>query len=123
HHIKVIFSGARNPLYYKDVNKPGIQLLKGTRKSVGGLRNDGQQFSLQEVVLPCGSVLYAGSDGLQDQNDVVRKKFGSKRLLKLLNMIATKPMNAQKELLESELQDHMQGTVQRDDILWVGVKV
>uniref|UniRef100_UPI002631DC56 SpoIIE family protein phosphatase n=1 Tax=uncultured Microscilla sp. TaxID=432653 RepID=UPI002631DC56 len=25
HHIKVIFSGARNPLYYKDVNKPGIQ--------------------------------------------------------------------------------------------------
>ncbi|EAY24975.1 serine/threonine protein kinases, putative [Microscilla marina ATCC 23134] len=123
HHTKVIFSGARNPLYYKVAYQPGVQLLKGDRKSIGGMRNDAEQFTAQELTLPQGSVLYAGSDGLQDQNNVVRKKFGSKRLLKLLNIIVTKPMNEQRELLESELQDHMQGTVQRDDILWVGVKV
>ncbi|WP_299465194.1 tetratricopeptide repeat protein [uncultured Microscilla sp.] len=123
HHTKVIFSGARNPLYYKDANQPDIQLLKGDRKSIGGLRNDAEKFTAQEVILPQGSVLYAGSDGLQDQNNAVRKKFGSKRLLKLLNIIVTKPMAVQKELVESELQDYMQGTVQRDDILLVGVKV
>ncbi|EAY24976.1 tetratricopeptide repeat protein [Microscilla marina] len=123
HHTKVMFSGARNPLYYKDANQPDIQLLKGNRKSVGGIRNDIEQFILQEVVLPRGSVLYAGSDGLQDQNDAARKKFGSRRLHDLLQAIVSQPLATQKQRIETTLDLHMQYTVQRDDILWVGVKV
>jgi serine phosphatase RsbU (regulator of sigma subunit) len=118
-----VFSGARNPLYYKAPDMPEIQLLLGTRKSVGGYHNDTNAFTASQITLPQGSTLYAGSDGFQDQNNAHRKKFGSKQLLKLLNLVVDKPLPKQKAILESELNDHMQGTSQRDDIVWLGIKL
>jgi serine phosphatase RsbU (regulator of sigma subunit) len=123
HNTHIVFSGARNPLYYKAPDMPEIQLLLGTRKSVGGYHNDTNAFTASQITLPQGSTLYAGSDGFQDQNNAHRKKFGSKQLLKLLNLVVDKPLPKQKAILESELNDHMQGTSQRDDIVWLGIKL
>jgi len=100
-----------------------VQIVKGDRKSIGVLNSKITNFSEQEIHLPQGSILYAGSDGIQDQNNAERKKFGSQRLIQLLNQMATQPIATQKQLLEERIERHMKGTTQRDDMLWIGIRV
>lgn len=67
--------------------------------------------------------MYIGSDGLEDQNDLSHKKFGRSNLVKLLEDNMTKSLGTQSQKLEEALERHMKDTEQRDDILWVGVKI
>ncbi len=120
---QLTFAGARRPLYYLlPDQKETLHVVKGTRKSIGGLQNKRVSFQLHELLLPKASLLYVGSDGLVDQNNPDRKKFGAKRLEELLQKIAWLPLEEQKATIEQELTKHMQGATQRDDILWMGIK-
>ncbi|OJJ17098.1 hypothetical protein BKI52_30770 [marine bacterium AO1-C] len=123
HYSRVVFAGAKNPLYYFVPDADEIQIIKADRKSIGALNSKVSQFNEQEIHLPQGSVLYAGSDGIQDQNDAARKKLGSQRLIQVLNQMAPQPMSAQKQMLEECIDQHMKDTTQRDDMLWIGIKV
>ena len=64
-----------------------------------------------------------GSDGYADQNNRERKRLGEKSLKTLLAHLSQFPLNKQKEILEAKLNEHMQGTQQRDDILLIGFKI
>jgi serine phosphatase RsbU (regulator of sigma subunit) len=120
---QLTFAGARRPLYYLlPHQKDALHVVKGTRKSIGGLQNKRVSFQLHELLLPQNSMLYVGSDGLADQNNPDRKKFGAKRLEDLLQQIAWLPLEEQKAAIIQELTKHMQGAAQRDDILWMGIK-
>ena len=123
HSSRVVFAGAKNPLYYYVPDAHKIQIVKADRKSIGALSSKISQFNEQEIHLSQGSLLYAGSDGIQDQNNVARKKLGSQRLLEMLNQMATQPVSTQKQMLEKCIEQHMEGTTQRDDMLWIGIKV
>ena len=115
------FAGAKNNIYYA-YNKELCE-LKGTRKSIGGFQSEIIQFTSQELNLPAGSTLYLGSDGLEDQNNSVRKRFGRKRLKNLLENLSHFPVTQQKASIEKTLDDYMEGCEQRDDILWMGVRL
>ena len=119
--VLVTFSGAKNSVFY--FLNERLYELKGTRKSIGGIQNESTHFTEQQVVLPKDTMLYLGSDGLEDQNDKKRKKFGKKRLMHLLTKIASLPIIEQKLNLEESLKQHKRGAEQRDDILWLGVKI
>jgi serine phosphatase RsbU (regulator of sigma subunit)/tetratricopeptide (TPR) repeat protein len=119
----ISFCGAKNSLYYFLPNNPELQELKGDRKSIGGEQNDETVFTTQTITLPSGSMLYLGSDGIEDQNDAKRKKFGSKRLRALLAEVVDMPTDQQQETIESNLAQHMEGTHQRDDMLLIGVRL
>ena len=123
HYSQIVFAGAKNPLYYFEPNAKEIQVIKADRKSVGALKSKVQQFSEQVLTLPTGSILYAGSDGIQDQNNALRKKFGSKHLMQVLNQIAPHPLDTQQQLLEECIEQYMEGTTQRDDMLWMGIQI
>ena len=114
------FSGAKNNFYYYS---DGLYELKGDRKSIGGIQDESIRFTNQQLTLPAGGMLYLGSDGLEDQNNRERKKFGRKRLQVLLSNIATLPVDDQKTKIEKTLEHYMQDTEQRDDILWMGIQV
>jgi serine phosphatase RsbU (regulator of sigma subunit) len=120
---RVHFSGARRPLYYLENEGIEIKELSGDRKSIGGLQNENKQFTNQEIVLDPGSILYVGSDGYVDQNDLKRKRFGEARFKELLLQIKDKPLSEQKLILENTLTAHMLNTQQRDDILLIGFKL
>lgn len=100
-----------------------LRELKGTRKSIGGIQNESIQFHNQKLTLHKGDLLYLGSDGLEDQNDIKRKKFGRNNIKKLLMDIMDLPLVHQKNKVDSTLDNHMQGTDQRDDILWMGIRM
>ncbi|OJJ16076.1 hypothetical protein BKI52_35495 [marine bacterium AO1-C] len=121
--IKVTFAGAKNPLYYLATNTSEIIEIPGARKSIGGIQDPSKHFINHIVHLPLKSMLYLGSDGLQDQNDKRRKKFGKKRLIQLLNEIAPLPLPQQRQVIEANLSNQLQETTQRDDILWIGIKL
>lgn len=121
---QVIFAGAKRELWYMKPDSELMQEIKGTRKSIGGFQpKEKKPFRKHVFSLPPGSQLYFGSDGFSDQNDKHRRKFGSARLKGLLQKNAHLSLAAQRDELVSDLEKHMEEVEQRDDILWLGVKV
>ncbi|MCB0584643.1 MAG: DUF4154 domain-containing protein [Phaeodactylibacter sp.] len=118
--IKITFSGARRPLYYSSNQK--INILPGDRKTVGGRVFKGQAFTNRELWLAPGDRIYMASDGIADQNAPNRKKFGSQRLIKLLEETMHLPLHEQKEVVEKTLDDFQQNEKQRDDISLMAIK-
>lgn len=120
---QIDFSGAKSRMLYIDSKDGMLKELKGTRKFIGGFQMPDRGFDKKVIHLKPNSLLYLGSDGLVDQNDVDRKKIGSTRLKRLLAKIAHLPLDEQKQHIVETLEQHMEGTEQRDDILWMGIKL
>lgn len=68
-------------------------------------------------------MIYLGSDGLEDQNNKKRKKLGRKKLKSIVQDYHNLPLDKQKEIFEKTLDEHMQDEFQRDDILWMGLRL
>ena len=120
---RITFAGAKRPLWYMSAEGNSIQEAQGTRKSIGGFHRYNFHFSSQEITLKKGSMVYLATDGFMDQNNSDRKKYGKQRFKDLLRSTAKLPVEEQKEFLQKELEEHMFGTIQRDDILVVGFRV
>ncbi|MEA2106617.1 MAG: SpoIIE family protein phosphatase [Bacteroidota bacterium] len=124
-HKKVVFSGAKRPLIIYKNQKNELMEIKGDRHSIGGFKNDEQakQFTSHEIDIELNDILYLSSDGLIDQNNEARKRFGSSKLKQLISENISHPLAKQKEMIEKEL-DNFQGNVeQRDDITLLGLKI
>ena len=121
--VKITYAGAKNGFYYHNAITGAFGQIKGTRKSIGGFQNRSIDFEHVTMVLPPNSIIYTGTDGFQDQHNVQRKKFGRKRLEELIESSVHLPLKEQQALLTTQLQTHMEGTDQRDDILWIGFKI
>jgi len=118
------YAGAKRPLYYISTDKPQqICVVKGVRKSIGGLQQRNRVFENTQITLPKGSMLYGGTDGLTDQHDFNRAKLGSLRLKEILLEIHDLPIKEQETSLFAIIQSHMINTEQRDDMLWMGIRV
>ena len=120
---KLVFASAKTPLYYMVSGETKLQVVKGDRKSIGGMHQEEDRFTRREIILPKNSLLYTGSDGLEDQNNLQRKKIGRRRLAGLLSDIASLDLQEQKKQLEASLEQHMEGTNQRDDMLWLSIRI
>lgn len=120
---KLVFAGAKSSLYYISRPYATMNRLKGANLFVGDLNKQQKKMFNQEVILEKGSILYTGSDGISDQNDANRERLGMQRLQAILQQNATLPMTEQKRVLEETLDQHQQDTTQRDDMLWMGIKL
>ena len=117
----VQFTGAKRSLYYYQNSL--LQSLKGDVKSIGGRDRKDKTFTTQNLYLIKGDCLYLMTDGFSDQQNTDNKKFGTTRLLELLEKNATLPLAVQGQQLNDELKTHSWGVEQRDDITIVGVKI
>ncbi|WP_299464675.1 SpoIIE family protein phosphatase [uncultured Microscilla sp.] len=121
--IQVHFAGAKRPLWYTTPEDDKIQVIKGSNVSIGIDYVEGRVITSQQLLLEKGSVLYLSSDGFADQNNQNRKKFGTRSLKTLLAQNKSLALPQQQSLLEQALDEFMQGTEQRDDILLIGIKL
>jgi serine phosphatase RsbU (regulator of sigma subunit) len=121
--IIVTFSGAKRPLYCYQGGDKEVMIVKGDRKSVGGVHVSTREFTKQVLTLRQGDAIYLFSDGLTDQNNQDRKKLGTENLKQFIVENGTLSMSEQKAKLEQTLADHMGNCEQRDDILFIGVRV
>jgi len=124
---KIEFAGARNCLlYFEDAE---LNLLKGTRKSVGGLHIQKQEtFDKQKVNIKEGQIFYLYSDGYPDQlgsfkENQPKRRFMNKRFRKLLTKIHQEPLGLQADILDQTLIRWI-GTGKRvDDVTVLGFKI
>ncbi len=120
---QVCFSGAkRNLLYYTDNE---MKEIHGDRKSIGGAFTaiESRAFTEHTILLKESDMLYVYSDGFTDVANLQRKSLGKKKLVVLLTQSTHLPCAEQKELLKELLANHQQGTEQRDDITFWGIRL
>lgn len=118
---KVVFTGARRPLYY--FANDSLEILDGDRKAIGGQQIAQKSFQSQALILHEGDAIYLTTDGLVDQNNIKRKKFGENQFSRLLEKNARLKMREQKQIIEKALENHQEGTEQRDDITILGIRI
>jgi serine phosphatase RsbU (regulator of sigma subunit) len=123
--VKLTYAGAKRPLYciFKDTKE--ISRVKGSRKSIGGKgRNTSKvNFKQEELSLQSGDMVYIFSDGIVDQNDNTRRRFGSQKLEETFLKMCTLDTRKQKEYLQDIIDAFIQNEEQRDDITIMGIKI
>ena len=98
--------------------------IKPDKMPVGKHDKDQIPFTLHEVQLQKGDVVYTLTDGFPDQFGGEKgKKFMSKNLRELLAANAYLPMQEQKQLLEKTFADWVGDMDQVDDVTIIGVRV
>ncbi len=119
------FSGAKRPLFYHKKGETEIRILNADRKSIGGtqIKRSNVQFTDQEVELEFGDKFWLSTDGLIDQNNKERKRFGTPRFIKLLNEIANKSLQEQENEFIKSLITYQGSENQRDDITVIGIEI
>jgi phosphoserine phosphatase RsbU/P len=119
---KLYFAGANNPLYL--VRNNNIEIIKGDRMPIGIHLNFQRPFTLIELDVKKGDMVYLFSDGYADQFGGERnKKFRYKSFQDLLLEIHRKPLDQQKTILEKTIIDWKGNHNQVDDILVLGYKI
>lgn len=119
---KVVFAGAKLPMYY--TSKGQLEKLTGERKSVAGWQKGATRyFTSNEILLEKNSTLYLLTDGYTDASNHNRKTLGENLFVNTLEAIVHLPLSEQKQELEKLLEQHQNGTEQRDDITVVGLRL
>lgn len=120
--VKLVFAGAKRPLFY--YHKEQLGELKGDRKSIGGWQKEVHRtFTQQALILDRGDYLYLTTDGLTDNPNPKRKKFGVKRLKSLFTDNTQRPLREVKLRILGDLVTHQDQAEQRDDITVLGIKL
>ncbi|TAF68204.1 MAG: hypothetical protein EAZ55_00445 [Cytophagales bacterium] len=120
---KVDFAGAKRPFLYAEAPTWELKEIEGERRSIGGGQNEEKPFVSHHFSLPIGSICYLFTDGYADQNDEKRKKIGKQKLYQFLQNHLHETFSTQKSYLEQYLALQMTNTIQRDDILFVGLQL
>ena len=121
---KILFSGAKRPLYYYKKATQELLEIRGTRQAIGGYSKKPRiSFEVNELMLEEGDCFYLCSDGYADQNDEKDNKFSSYSFKKLLHDIAHLPMKEQGIIVKEKFDEHKGEEAQRDDIAVIGVRI
>lgn len=117
------FSGAKSPLVY--IQNNSLFQVKGDIHSIGGSKHKNQFFfKKHEIAIDQPTVLYLFSDGYKDQfGGKDNGKFMAKRLNNLLLEIHQLPMDQQRNILQTTLDEWKGIRGQTDDILVMGLKL
>lgn len=120
--MKLEWAGAYNPLY--QIRNGELIEFKADKMPVAVHLNDHMSFTNHEVQIQAGDSFYMFSDGYADQfGGSDARKFMSKKFKELLVTIYDKPMEDQKNILQSAHFDWKGEHEQVDDILVVGFRI
>lgn len=129
---KIQYAGAHNPLYILRASGPdvpeslGAELIElpGDKQPIGIHIGDKKDFTLHEMNLQSGDMIYMSSDGYADQFGGEKgKKFKSVNLEKLFVKLAHVPVQEQLEELVSTFENWKTGYEQLDDVCVFGVRI
>ncbi len=124
HTQKLLFAGAKRPLFVFKKGESKLTEVKGDRKSIGGKqREEKREFTGHELKVRKGDRLYLTTDGFADQQNSKNRRYGSRRLKTFLQSVFELEMQEQEKVLAQELTRHQGREEQRDDITVMGVRV
>ena len=126
---RLTYAAANNPVWivrggFDSASSPELIELAPDKMPVGKHDKDQIPFTQHIVDLQRGDVVYALTDGMPDQFGGPKgKKFMYKKLKDQLISIAHLPMEEQKEILSSSLNDWKGTLEQVDDITLIGIRI
>lgn len=120
--VKVEFTGAKSMMLLYKYKDKEIVIIKGDRKSIGGMVYIDYKFTKQEFILSHGDTLYLFTDGIVDQCNKLRKRFSATKLKEMMPQIADLSAFDQTAIIEKVLDEHSDGAYQRDDITFIALK-
>ncbi|WP_338815017.1 tetratricopeptide repeat protein [Bernardetia sp. Wsw4-3y2] len=119
--IKITFAAAKSKMYFIENNQ--ITEVKGDNKHIGGASYKSGIFQNTSFEVNENAVFYMFTDGLTDQHNPQRKKFGTNQLKEVLLQNHQKPLHQQHQILVEKLKIHQDKEQQRDDISFMGFKI
>ena len=121
--LKITFSGAKQHItYYSQKTKEFIK-VRGSARQIGFVVNEDLEFIDTKFTLYKGDSLFLYSDGLKDLNNPQRRSFGHYRIIEFLKQNIEKPISEIGYILENEMTKWLADEHQRDDILFVGLRM
>lgn len=121
---ELVFSGAKSPIVLYSQNISQLIKIKGSRKSIGGfLSFNNISFKNEIRTINKNDIIYLYTDGIVDQNNYNRNRFGTKRLYKLLSNITSLPLVQQKLRIIDAINKWKDEEPIRDDITIIGIKI
>jgi len=121
---KLIYAGAKRPLFLFDNAESKVRIIEANRRSIGGILNKKEDpFIQHEMIVKIGDALYLSSDGLIDQPNFMRKRFGTQYFIETLQKYSNLKMTEQKAYIEQALDNFKQSEEQRDDIMVIAIKL
>ena len=116
------YSGAFNSLYM--IRKEELIEYKADRMPIGVSFNQDKPFTVHELKIEKGDCIYIFSDGFIDQfGGTDGKKFKSRNFKNLLMDHHKEPMDEQKNILDTRLDEWRGEIEQIDDVLVAGFKI
>jgi serine phosphatase RsbU (regulator of sigma subunit) len=122
--MQMEFSGAKRGFWLWQKGQNEMIEIKGTSKTIGGnmIRKD-RAFEKHEWLIEKGDTIYMQTDGLADQCNPEREKFGSQNIKEIIARVYTQPLLLQKDTLIKELDEFQSLAKQRDDITFIGLRI
>lgn len=124
---QIVYSGAKSAILYKAFDSNECAMIPADRISIaGGYRRNAEdrpKFTQKVLNAVPGTVVYMYSDGIIDQNNTARARFGRKRLIECVNSVSSESPEKQKEHIERTLDTFSANTDQRDDITFLILKI
>jgi serine phosphatase RsbU (regulator of sigma subunit)/Tfp pilus assembly protein PilF len=117
---RLAFAGAKRPIILKTDN--GVELIKGSRYSVGGKQKSITTYDLHYFDVKKGDSIVMFTDGVIDQfGGEENKKFLTTRLLDLVKR--GNGIDGIQNNFENEMKSWRNGCEQTDDMLLLGVEI
>ncbi|RLD53078.1 MAG: hypothetical protein DRI94_01040 [Bacteroidetes bacterium] len=120
----ITYSGAKSDLYYFSHKNNDITILSSERRSIGGTKQKrgNIKFTNKDFYLFENDILWLTTDGIIDQNNADRKRFGTPKFIETLKEAKDLGLKEQKRLILNKLDEHQGLEKQRDDITIWGIK-
>ncbi|MES2838088.1 MAG: tetratricopeptide repeat protein [Bacteroidota bacterium] len=118
---EINWSGANNALWY--ITDNDLQEIKADKQAIGKTENQ-KPFTTHRLNLKKETIYYLFTDGYADQFGGEKgKKFKSAKLKELLISIYEKPIDVQKEIIDTSFEAWKGKLEQVDDVCIIGIKV
>jgi serine phosphatase RsbU (regulator of sigma subunit) len=116
----MLFAGAKQPIFIYRKNTLDVETIDADRRGIGGQTyTEESTFNDHDILLNNGDRIYLTTDGIKDQNNIMRKRFGTSRLKMMIAMTYTECIQDQKMFVDTLLNNWEGLEEQRDDIsLW-----
>jgi len=121
----ITFSGAKNPFYFCKYSDKTFTRYKTNSRTIAGktYKSTNENFTNYNLELHKGDTIYIITDGIIDLANDKREKFGSPKLISLLNSLINKPLSFQESEISKTIENFCGTTPLRDDITILGIQI
>jgi serine phosphatase RsbU (regulator of sigma subunit) len=121
---ELVFAGAKRPILIHKLAENTFLTIDGDRKGIGGfLTGDTKLFTDKTIKIDTGDSLFLFTDGIVDQQNAKRVRFGTQRFISTINSNTHEPMLKIKTVIENTFDIYREAEYQRDDLTIIGLRL